>query len=61
VSLYAYINPVIAVVLGTLLLGEPFGWRVMIAATVVFTGVAVVRFAGTSRTAAQAGKARAAA
>ena len=61
VSLYAYINPVIAVVLGTLLLGEPFGWRVVIAATVVFTGIAVVRFAGTTRTAAQAAKARAAA
>jgi drug/metabolite transporter (DMT)-like permease len=61
VSLYAYINPVIAVVLGTLLLGEPFGWRVVIAAAVVFTGVAVVRFAGASRSAAPAGKARAAA
>jgi drug/metabolite transporter (DMT)-like permease len=61
VSLYAYINPVIAVVLGTLLLGEPFGWRVAIAASVVFTGVAVVRFAGGSQTAAQTRKARAAA
>jgi drug/metabolite transporter (DMT)-like permease len=61
VSLYAYINPVIAVVLGTLLLGEPFGWRVAIAASVVFAGVAVVRFASPSRSAAQARKARAAA
>jgi drug/metabolite transporter (DMT)-like permease len=61
VSLYAYINPVIAVVLGTVLLGEPFGWRVAIAASIVFTGVAVVRFAGTRRSAAQARKARAAA
>jgi len=43
VSLYAYINPVIAVVLGTLLLGEAFGWRVVIGAAVVFAGVAVVR------------------
>lgn len=61
VSLYAYVNPVIAVVLGTVLLGEPFGWRVVLAATVVFTGVAVVRFAGASRIAAQARKAHAAA
>ncbi len=61
VSLYAYINPVIAVVLGTLMLGEPFGWRVVIAAAVVFTGVAAVRFAGAGRTAAQAKRARAAA
>jgi drug/metabolite transporter (DMT)-like permease len=60
VSLYAYINPVIAVVLGTLLLGEPFGWRVVIAAAVIFTGVAVVRWKGTGGAAAQA-KTRAAA
>jgi drug/metabolite transporter (DMT)-like permease len=45
VSLYAYVNPVIAVALGTLLLGEPFGWRVVLAAAVVFAGIAVVRFA----------------
>ena len=31
VSLYAYVNPVIAVALGALLLGEPFGARVVIA------------------------------
>lgn len=61
VSLYAYINPIIAVVLGTLLMGEPFGWRVVTAAAVVFAGVAIVRFKGGARTAAQAGKARAAA
>ena len=61
VSLYAYINPVIAVVLGTLLLGEPFGWRVVVAAAVVFAGVAVVRWKGQVGAAAQAGKARAAA
>ena len=61
VSLYAYINPVIAVVLGTVLLGEPFGWRVVVAAAVVFAGVAVVRWKGRAGSAAQAGKARAAA
>jgi drug/metabolite transporter (DMT)-like permease len=60
VSLYAYVNPVIAVVLGTLLLGEPFGWRVVVASAVVFTGVAVVRWRR-SGAAAQAGRARAAA
>ena len=27
VSLYAYVNPVVAVALGTLVLGEPFGLR----------------------------------
>ena len=43
VSLYAYINPVIAVTLGVLLLGEPFNWRMATAAALVFAGVAVVR------------------
>ena len=43
VSLYAYINPVIAVVLGVLLLGEPFDSRAAIAAALVLAGVAIVR------------------
>ena len=43
VSLYAYINPVIAVILGTLLLDEPFGVRIVIASALVFVGVGVVR------------------
>jgi drug/metabolite transporter (DMT)-like permease len=43
VSLYAYINPIIAVLLGTLFLAEPFTLRLAIAATLVFAGVAVVR------------------
>jgi drug/metabolite transporter (DMT)-like permease len=54
VSLYAYVNPVIAVVLGTLLLGEPFGLRVVLASAVVFAGVAVVRYQGRPGTAARA-------
>lgn len=44
VSLYAYINPVIAVTLGVLLLGEPFDSRMATAAALVFAGVAVVRW-----------------
>ncbi len=44
VSLYAYINPVIAVTLGVMLLGEPFDWRMATAAALVFAGVAVVRW-----------------
>lgn len=54
VSLYAYVNPVIAVVLGTLLLGEPFGLRVVLASAVVFAGVAVVRYQGQAGHAARA-------
>jgi drug/metabolite transporter (DMT)-like permease len=45
VSLYAYINPVIAVALGVLLLGEPFDARIAAAASLVLVGVAVVRSA----------------
>ncbi|HXW06572.1 MAG TPA: EamA family transporter [Vicinamibacterales bacterium] len=44
VSLYAYINPVIAVALGVALLDEPFTSRMALAAALVFAGVAVVRW-----------------
>jgi drug/metabolite transporter (DMT)-like permease len=43
VSLYAYINPVIAVVLGTLLANEPFSPRIGAAAAMVLGGIAIVR------------------
>lgn len=44
VSLYAYINPVIAVALGVALLGEAFDARMATAAALVFAGVAIVRW-----------------
>lgn len=43
VSLYAYINPVIAVALGTLLLDEPFHLRMLAAAAIIAAGIAIVR------------------
>lgn len=43
VSLYAYVNPIIAVVLGTLILSEPFDARMAIAAAVVLAGMILVR------------------
>jgi len=43
VSLYAYINPVIAVALGVAVLGEPLTTRMALAAALVFGGVAIVR------------------
>jgi drug/metabolite transporter (DMT)-like permease len=49
VSLYAYINPVIAVVLGVLLLSEPFNLRIAAAAALVLVGVAIVRSKGRER------------
>jgi drug/metabolite transporter (DMT)-like permease len=44
VSLYAYVNPVIAVALGVLILNEPFTARMAVAALLVFAGVALVRW-----------------
>jgi drug/metabolite transporter (DMT)-like permease len=43
VSLYAYINPVIAVALGAAFLGEAFDIRMALAAALVFGGVAIVK------------------
>jgi drug/metabolite transporter (DMT)-like permease len=48
VSLYNYINPIVAVFLGWLIYREPVGWREMLAMGVIFSGVAVVkRFSAT--------------
>jgi drug/metabolite transporter (DMT)-like permease len=43
VSLYAYINPLIAVVLGAALLGEPLTLRVAVAGALVLIGTLLVR------------------
>jgi drug/metabolite transporter (DMT)-like permease len=45
VSLYAYVNPVIAVVLGSVVLAEPFTMRIVVASALVFSGIAIVRSA----------------
>lgn len=42
---YAYVNPVIALVLGWLLLDEPLGWRVWAGTLVILGGVAIVNLA----------------
>ena len=49
VSLYAYVNPVIAVALGVAVLGEKFTWRMGLAAALVFGGVAIVQRFGQTR------------
>jgi drug/metabolite transporter (DMT)-like permease len=49
VSLYAYVNPIIAVVLGTLILAEPFGMRIIAATALVFAGIMVVRWSPRQR------------
>jgi len=43
VSLYAYVNPLIAVVLGVLVLREPFTVRMTIAAAIVLVGMGMVK------------------
>ena len=42
VSLYTYVNPVIAVALGTVLLGEPFHARMLVAGAVIVAGIVAV-------------------
>ncbi len=43
VSLYAYVNPVIAVLLGTIVLNEPLSPRIALAGAVVFVGSWLVK------------------
>lgn len=42
VSLYAYVNPAVAVTLGSVVLGEAFGWRIVLAIAVILTGMFIV-------------------
>ena len=42
VTTYAYVNPVIAVILGAIILGEPLTWRVVVAGVVIVVAVAVI-------------------
>ena len=43
VSIYTYINPVVAVALGWLFYREQFGWREVVAMLIIFAGVAMVK------------------
>jgi drug/metabolite transporter (DMT)-like permease len=45
VSLYCYVNPIIAVILGALILGESLTSRMAFAILVILGGVALVRSA----------------
>jgi drug/metabolite transporter (DMT)-like permease len=53
VSLYAYVNPVIAVLLGALVLNEPFTLRIALASLLVFGGIGIVKAAPHVRQAPQ--------
>lgn len=52
VSLYTYINPIVAVALGWLFYREPFGWRETIAMLIIFAGVAIVKQTAQKKTGA---------
>lgn len=43
-SLYTFVNPVVAMLLGTLLYKEPFGERELVAMLIIFGGIAAVRW-----------------
>ena len=49
VSMYAYINPVIAVVLGWLFLNERLDWSVGLSTLIILAGVVLVKLAPTRR------------
>ena len=52
VSIYMFVNPVVAIILGWLFFREPFGLRELVAMLVIFAGIALVRHSeGSSRTA----------
>src|SRR5436309_15352885 len=42
VSTYAYVNPVVAIALGALVLGEAITWRIVAGALLVLASVAIV-------------------
>lgn len=44
---YAYVNPPVAVLLGTLILGEPFTLTVLVSTAVILTGVLLVQLSKT--------------
>jgi drug/metabolite transporter (DMT)-like permease len=51
VSTYAYVNPVVAVILGWAIAGEPFTMRTALAAAVILVGVAIITLANVPSTA----------
>jgi drug/metabolite transporter (DMT)-like permease len=47
VSTYAYVNPLVAILLGTLLGNEPVTWRVAISALIILSSVGLINFSRT--------------
>jgi len=53
VGTYAYVNPVVAVMLGTVVLGEPLTWRTLVGGGVILASVALIVSAPKPRGAAE--------
>jgi drug/metabolite transporter (DMT)-like permease len=53
VGTYAYVNPVVAVLLGTVILGEPLTWRTLVGGGVILASVALIVSAPKPRAAAE--------
>lgn len=49
-STYAYVNPIVAILLGALILSEPLEMRTMLSTAIILAGVAIVQFARTRKT-----------
>lgn len=49
VSIYTFVNPVVAILLGWLFFREPFGYRELIAMLIIFAGIGLVRWSETKR------------
>jgi drug/metabolite transporter (DMT)-like permease len=49
VSIYTFVNPVVAVVLGWLFMDEPFGSREIAAMIIIFAGIALVKWSESRR------------
>jgi drug/metabolite transporter (DMT)-like permease len=49
VSIYTFVNPVVAIFLGWLAFREPFGHRDLVAMIIIFAGIGLVRWSESNR------------
>ncbi len=49
VSIYYFVNPIVAVLLGWLFFREPFAWRSAMAMFIVFAGIGIVRWSESAK------------
>lgn len=49
VSIYTFVNPVVAVFLGWLFFREPFGYRELVPMAIIFVGIALVRWSESNK------------